>query len=199
MIRLVTLACVALGSLLGGCLPAIQNEPIRFYLLRPGLNTETQIGGSKISVGVGPVDMPPYLDRPQIVTHTAGNELDINEFNRWAEPLHDNFTRVLANDLGLLLGSDEVFVFPWGASVSPEYQVKVEVTTFIGQLGGEGLLVARWSLIGDNGVKMLLARRSQLRAAASSGSYEALVTAMNETLTALSREIADAIRSLESK
>ena len=145
------------------------------------------------------MDLPPYLDRPQIVTQTEGNELNINEFNRWAEPLHDNFTRVLANDMGLLLGSDQVFVFPWGASVSPEYQVKVEVTTFIGQLGGESSLVARWSLIGDNGTKVLLARRSQLRATASSSSYEALVTAMTETVTAPSREIANAIRSLESK
>ena len=147
-------------------------------------------------MGIGPVDLPQYLDRPQIVTHTAGNELNINEFNRWAEPLQQNFARVLASNIGELLDTDEAFVFPWGGSVSVEYQVRIEVSNFIGQLGGESLLVARWSIIGENGSKVLMARRSQLEAKSSNASYEALVIAMNQTLANLSREIAAAIRSL---
>lgn len=197
MPRLLTLAA-ALGLLLG-CLPALQNDPTKFYLLRLDSHSAPHGGGAKVSIGVGPIDLPPYLDRPQIVTQTAGNELSISEFNRWVEPLQDNFTRVLANDLGLLLDTDQVFVFPWGASISPEYQVKVDVTSFIGELGGESSLVARWSIISDGGTKVLLTRRSQLRAMSSNASYDALVTALNETVTKLSREIAGAVRSLQTK
>jgi len=189
---------LVLVPFMGGCLPSAQTDPAKFYLLRPISEAQRQLSARDLSVGVGPVDLPQYLDRPQIVTQNASNELNINEFNRWAEPLQDNFTRVLANDIGLLLGTDQVFVFPWGGSVSIDYQVKVEVTAFIGQLGGESSLVARWSVIGDDGRKVLLSRRSQLRARAS-GTYEGLVTAMNETLTKLSREIAGAIRSLPRK
>jgi uncharacterized protein len=196
-----TRSCVLLSFLafLGGCFLSAQNEPPKFYLLRSTSQAQSELKGRKVSVGVGPVDLPPYVDRPQIVTQTAGNELNINEFNRWAEPLHGNFTRVMAENLGLLLGTDQVFAFPWGGSVAIDYQVKVEVAKFIGQLGGESSLVARWSILGDKGRKVLLTRRSQLQVVSSDARYDSLVTAMNQTLTDLSREIAGAIRSLKRK
>jgi len=191
-------SCLILGSLVfvAGCLPSAQTEPAKFYLLRSTSREAAQLGTREISIGVGPVDLPQYLDRPQIVTQTAGSELNINEFNRWAERLQDNFTRVMANNIGLLLNTDQVFVFPWGSSVSVDYQVKMEVSEFIGQLGGQSSLAARWSIIGNDGTNVLLTRRSQLYARAPNATYEGLVTAMNRTLTELSREVSDAIRSL---
>jgi len=201
LIKAVTGGCVILSFLafLGGCLPSAQTERSSFYLLRSISDAQPALSGREVSVGVGPVDLPQYLDRPQIVTQTAGNELKFDEFNRWAETLTDNFSRVMANNLGLLLGTDQVFAFPWGGSVSIDYQVKVEVTRFIGQLGGESSLVARWSILGGKDNKALVTRRSQLQAASSDTSYAALVTAMNQTLTDLSREVAKTIRSLPSK
>lgn len=190
---------LSLLVLLSGCLPGAKTDPSRFYLLRSTAMGEPVLGGRKVSVGVGPVALPQYLDRPQIVTQTAGNQLNVSEFNRWAEPLTDNFSRVMANNLGLLLGTDQVFAFPWGGSVAIDYQVKVEVTRFVGQLGGESSLVVRWSVLGDRGRKVLLSRRSQLSAGASGAGYDSLVMAMNQTLTDLSREVARAIRSLPKK
>ena len=190
---------LSLLVLLGGCLPGSNQDPSRFYLLRSTSSAQPTFKDRKVSVGVGPVDLPQYLDRPQIVTQTAGNELSVSEFNRWAEPLTDNFTRVMANNVGLLLGTDQAFAFPWGGSTKIDYQVKVEVTRFIGQLGGESTLVARWSILGDKGRKVLLTRRSQLRASASDARYDSLVMAMNQALTDLSRDVAKAIRSLKKK
>lgn len=197
-------SCLILGSLVfvAGCLPSAQTEQAKFYLLRSTSRESAhrgpreKLGPRELSVGVGPVDLPQYLDRPQIVTRTAGSELTIHEFDRWAERLQDNFTRVMANNIGLLLNTGQVFVFPWGSSVSIDYQVKMEVSEFIGQLGGPSSLAARWSIIGDDGTNVLLTRRSQFQARAPDATYEGLVTAMNETLTNLSREVADAIRSL---
>ena len=42
---------------------------------------------SALAIGIGPVTLPFYLDRPQIVRRTSPNRLEIAEFDRWAEPL----------------------------------------------------------------------------------------------------------------
>lgn len=178
-----------------GCLPA-GDQPSKFYLLRSMDDAAPPSASRNLALGVGPLQLPPYLDRPQIVTQTAGNELRLSEFHRWAEPLKENFTRVLANNLTGLLSTDRVFVFPWGRSVSVDYQVKVEVTRFIGQLGGTSFLTARWSIFGQEGQKLLLTRGTQLSTPTEAATYDALVAAMNRGLTDLSREIASAILSL---
>ena len=60
----------------------------------------------QISLGVGPVRLPGYLDRREIVTRVAQSRFDVSENDRWAEPLDENFTHVLAQNLSVLLGSD---------------------------------------------------------------------------------------------
>ena len=48
-------------------------------------------------IGVGPVTVPDYLDRPQIATRSSSSSLQFSEFDRWAEPLEKNLMRVLAD------------------------------------------------------------------------------------------------------
>ena len=57
-------------------------------------------------IGVGPITVPKYLDRPQIVTRSGRNQLALGEFDRWAEPLQDNVLRVLAENLAFLIPTD---------------------------------------------------------------------------------------------
>ena len=126
-------------------------QPSRFYLLAtpPELERErsTDTAGRDLSVGVGPVVLPPYLDRPQIVTQASRHELDLAEFDQWAEPLEDNFTRVLAENLSVLLATDRIVVFPWRRSVLVDYQIAVNVIRF-DAVHGESMLVARWNVFG---------------------------------------------------
>src|SRR5262245_23853131 len=58
---------------------------------------------------------------------------------QWAEPLPDNFSRVLAEDLSLLLATDHVAVFPRKGPVPMYYQMSVEVTRFLGAPGERSL------------------------------------------------------------
>jgi uncharacterized lipoprotein YmbA len=65
-----------------------------------------------MTIGIGPVTLPKYLDRPQIVTFTSPYALNVVEFDRWAEPLESTFVRVLAENLALLLPRAHVVVSP---------------------------------------------------------------------------------------
>ena len=129
------------------------------------------------------------FNRSQIVTGQQSSELQSAASAQWAEPLQDGFTRVLAENLSLLLATDRVALFPWKTFV-PAYQVVVEVTHFLGQTGGEVSLVALWSILTKDSREALVSKKSSFREATGSSEYAALATAMSRMVAALGRDIA---------
>jgi uncharacterized lipoprotein YmbA len=197
------LTFLALGLYLvvsGGC---ARTEPSRFYTLSPlatsGTETGVEAAGEGIAIGVGPIKIPEHLDRPQIVTRTSRNELNLAEFDRWAGSLVDEFSRVLAENLSILLSTDRVSIYPWRKSVPIEYQVVVDVTRFDGELGGNARLIARWTVFGGRDKKVHAMQSSRISEPSGGGGYEAMVAAQSRALANLSREIAGAIKTISEK
>jgi uncharacterized lipoprotein YmbA len=149
-----------------------------------------------VSLLIGPITLPAYLDRSQIVTVAAGHELTVEEFNRWAEPLKDSFYRVLLDDLSLLLGSDELYSYHIDGSISADIQVIMDVTRFDSVPGGDTCLSVFWKVIGKDGHALMAKRKSVFRKAAGSQEMESIVTAQNQVLNQFAREIAAALQSL---
>ena len=152
--------------------------------------------GENIAIGVGPVELPEYLDRPQIVTRKSQNQLEISEFHRWAGSLPQGFSRVLAKNISTLLPTDRVAVFPWEGTFSPTYQVKVEVEQFDGQVGKQVFLRVIWSLVGQEGAKVLVVRKTLIEEPVLTNDYDGLVAAQSNALATLSREVVEEIRGL---
>ena len=189
------LTIVALLMHLAGC---ASSAPTRFYVLSPlpGAKAESQTLKDEgcIAIGIGPVELPAYLDRPQIVTRVSENELNLAEFDKWAEPLKENFSRVLVENLSTLLCADAISIFPWKGPTPIDYQVEVTVIRMDGNVGGNASLVARWVIFRENDRKMLLTRQSSFSRPLSSQGYKALVSAQSRAIADLSREIAEAIK-----
>jgi uncharacterized protein len=189
----------------GACLMAVggcaSTQPSRFYLLTalPRLEATPQAtpGARGPAIGVGPIVLPRYLDRPQIVTQASNYEVSVAEFERWAEPLEVNFTRVFAENMASSIPTDRLAMYPWPRSIPIDYQVTLEVVDFLGRLGGESTLTARWTLFRGEGQEVLARRKSVFSAPVGGGRYESLVAAMSQTLVDLSREIAAAIKTRE--
>jgi uncharacterized lipoprotein YmbA len=195
--RLAVVPLVA--SLLG--LGACASTPSRFYLLNTLSTSETMpatVAERGPVIGVGPITLPKYLDRPQIVTRAGYNQLALGEFDRWAEPLQDNISRVLAENLARLIPTDQVLLQAWPRSATLDYQVTVEVLQFDGWLGGESTLLARWSIL-DGAEHELFNRMVHLHAPTGGRDYEAMVVVMNQMIETLSRDIATAIQRLASR
>jgi len=79
-----------------------------------------------------------------------------------------------------------------------DYQIAVDVLQFDGTMGGEAVLVARWSLLGDDETTVVTTKKTHVTHHPTSQDYEALVEAMSQNLEDLSREIAEAIKALPS-
>ena len=186
-----------LGALLLGLYGCASSPPTRFYVLPSLTGAETAAPAAQhdVTIGVGPVTLHPYLDRPQIVTRASRARLVLGEFDQWGASLRDSVARNLADNLSLLVPTDRVVLHPWPRTITPDYQVTVEVTQFDAGPGGEVILAARWQVLNADGKELVL-RKSRLTAAAGGQEYEATVTAMGRTLDALSRDIAAALLTI---
>ena len=104
------LAIVAVWVWFGGCAAfAPRADPSSFYIL--GALPEADFAADKntagvkanFTVGLGPIELPGYLDRQQIATRTSTNRLSYSETDRWAAPLAESFSRVLGQNISHLL------------------------------------------------------------------------------------------------
>lgn len=169
--------------------------PPTFFQLEEPANVQLSGIERGIAVGVGPLNLPAYLDRPHVVTRATDHQLELSEFNRWAEPLKDSMLRVIAVNLSNQLESTRVFVLPRRRPVVPiEFKVEINVARFDGKLGGEVLLVARWILLGKED-QLIKTKVSILKEQSAGAGYDSLITAQNTVLRMLSSEIAESILS----
>jgi uncharacterized protein len=207
---------VLLPLALGGC---ASDKPTRLYKLSAVAEKPATPATHGIAIGVGPITLPKYLDRPQLVTGASSNQLAQANFDQWGGELNDNMTRVLASNLSDLLGTDRVSLYPWKNQAPVDYQVTLDGTQFEQDADGKTVLSAFWSIVDPNNGNVLTMRRSTYReagapaaasaAATASGSpaadgsstsypYNAVAGAMSRDLEALSRDIAAAINTLKT-
>ena len=117
------------------------------------------------------------------------------EFDRSVGPFKDNFINVLADNLGSLLSTERIYLFPWRQSVPIDYQITVDVVRCDGRLGDAVWLEVRWSIIGGPERKLLKVNRSSIREPVNGADYDAMVAAQSQALAKLSQEIAEAIQT----
>lgn len=148
--RQVLLACAI--TLLTACAgsPAVQ-----YYVIAAvpvPASTPALHAGS--SIGLGPVSVPEYLDRPQMAMRTTGNRIEYRDTERWAEPLAGNLRRVLKENLAAALPGSTLHMYPWPRSTTVDYQVRVEVTRLDADAGGTVMLQGNWTLLDGTGAQV---------------------------------------------
>jgi uncharacterized lipoprotein YmbA len=174
------------------------SPPIHFYTLsaEASLDPVAPVKDDR-SISVGPVTLPEVIERPQFVLRTSPNRVTLVEEHRWAEPLQSEIPRILAENLSRLLGTKQVAVYPQSAGDHAESRVAVDVQRFESTLGSRVSIDVLWTIRQGSGSEALFKTgRSSLEEPVADPSYEALAAALSRGLVRVSRDIADAIRSL---
>ncbi len=148
-------------------------------------------------IGIGPVKVADYLDQSNIITRTSTNQVVKAEFDRWAGPFKDNFINVLADDIGFVLPTEHIFIYPWRNSTPIDYQITVDVIRCDGRLGDAASLETRWSIFKWPEKKVVKTSRSNITEPVTGADYTDLVAAQSRTMAKFSQEIAAAIRGIE--
>jgi len=184
---------VAAVMLLAGC---AHTDPARFYTLSATAQRPSsgQVA-ARPSVIVAPVQVAAYLDRPQVIARLGESELQLAEFDRWAEPLADGISRVLAENLSRLLPSQSISDRQPTGPEHVDFRVSVSVTRFDQAGGKEVLLRAHWSVFGGNGKDLIAHRLSAVQVAIEGKDVASAVYAQSRALGKLSEEIAAVIKA----
>jgi len=186
------------GALAGAglvCPGCAKSKPSRFYLLAAQATSDASSeSGRSLTIALGPVTFPEYLDRPQIVTRSADHRLELAEFDRWAEPLKPGALRVLAENLATLLGTQRVTVIPQKEPAAIDFRVSLEVLRLDGKPGQSITLVTRWAVFRRDGTEAVPVTKSVHVVETSASGYEGFAAAMSDALARFAREIADAMK-----
>jgi uncharacterized protein len=188
-------ALCALALLAGGCtFLAPVKDASRYYTLAPREASAVRQAGPLVALA--PVQLPAYLDRNEVAVRVSDTELRYVPTERWAEPLEQNVTRVLTQNLGAALGSDRIVVTETslGLVPAPDFWVEVIVVRFEATSDGRAHLTARWA-IRDATRRVQRIRQSQHEHQAGA-STEGGVQALSATLGDLADEIASTLREL---
>lgn len=194
---LILYGMVLLQLALGGC---GRSAPVKFYTLSPVASSGSKaeigdIGGSaSITIGIMPVEIPDYIDRPEIVTRTTPTGLSLAEYDRWGGDLRNDIARVLAERLSAQLSPDGVFILTGRRFAPADYGIEVQVRRFEPVPGESIRLKAQWVVTKSPGRSVLLRRDSDLHEPIGRQGVPEMVAAMSRAVDRLGREMADALK-----
>lgn len=174
-----------------GCLGPGTTAQLRYYALDPIDVPRQPAAASGKRVGVMPVHLPGYLDRPDLVER-RGMEVVPHRSSAWAAPLDAEFARVLAENLQRSKPGYDVAVFPWRRGFTPDHRLAVDVVRFEIEAGA-AVLHARWRLLGANGDGAAEGAESRIRVPVTGAGDDAWVAALSTALGRLSAAIAAAV------
>jgi len=174
--------------------------PSEYYVLSPisDASTASFPDVDKIQViGVGPITFPKYLNRSQLVRFSGDNEVVVDEFNRWAEPIDQNFTRVLRTNITRLLPTSYAISYPWKRAMNVRFQVILDIHQFEMNFSGSVNLKTHWAIFNiENDKKLVVAHKFSYSKKIDEINYAKIVAEQSKALEALSRDIATEMQKL---
>jgi uncharacterized protein len=197
--------CVVIGGVylvlvLSGCISVSNSPAPRFYMLQSADENQvikkTNIA-SGLLVGVGPVKIPEYQERPQIVTRDKEKMLKFAQFDRWGESLDLGMVRLIEEGLAITLPEVKFILYPWNSSIPVRYQVVIEIVQLDSELDKDLFLVAQWLVIDTENSKTITIKRSEFRQPIIPQNYSGLAKTLSLVCGSLSSEIAEALKTLE--
>jgi hypothetical protein len=194
--ELAVLATALAAALVTGCLGGPTPEPEYFTLSAAAAPEAAPVAARpELGLVLGQVELPRYLDRPELVTRSGSHRLRVWSFVRWGGSLRSDVQRVVADDLAALLGTTQIAVYPAEARFPVSARVLLELLEFGSAPGQPVALRARWTLAGADG-RALAVGATSLAQPPASPSWEDYVSAHRAALGAVTREIAERIATL---
>lgn len=190
MVSLRRLAAAALLAMAWGCGSSPKEN---FFTLSGPQTPMPAANAASISIFVGPVTVPEAVDRTAMVLRTGPNRVDIDDGNRWAEPLKSAIPRVIAETLMRELGTPRVMASRAGTPAPVDFRVAVEIQRFESSLEQGATLDALWSVTPAKGGAQRTGR-TVAQEPAGGGGHAGIAAAHSRALERLARDIAATLR-----
>lgn len=189
--------CALLFS--SGCFSVPNSPSPRFHMLssvdKEKVSQKFNIP-SYIIIETGPVKIPDYQNRPQMVTLNKDKTLNFAQFDRWGEALDSAMARLINESLTAMLPGATFQMFPCNFNIPLKYQLIVDVLQLESELDKEVFFSAQWSIIDVETKKMAYSKRSEFRQPIDPHNYAGMADALSAVCVSLSREVAQEFEAL---
>lgn len=187
-------AILFLGAALAGC--ATSSPRTYFYTVgsAPAAARAEKSEADALRVSLWQVSIPDLVDRPQLVLRSGGNQVEIADFHRWAEPLRFGIARALAEGLATQSEGRWVAVAGQPAGFTPQVRVSVDVQKFEAILGERVIVDMLWSVRPVSGDARV--GRSTVEEPVSSRDHAGIAAAYSRALARVAQDIAPALRPM---
>ena len=196
------LAALCFAVSFTGCISIPTSPTPRYYALTPMNENKAVVADSMSArlnamiIGIGPVKIPEYLNRPQIVTMNNEKMLQFAQFDRWGESLDIGLARLIREDIALILPSAKLTLYPWNPLMAVKYQVIVEIIQLNSQLDQNMFFDVQWTVLDLQNLKTVMIKKSTFRTAIVGHNYAGLVRTLSTACASLSNEIAKSLTKL---
>ncbi len=179
MMRRTTLLAVCV--LLSGC-GFFSRAKSQFYSLETieTAAARTTLGG--VPIGIDAIELPPGLDRREIVARGADHRLEVRGTHQWASPLEEMVIHTLAFDLANRLPEGMV-VLPGQPKPAAMRSLSVVFEDLASGTDNTFVLDARWT-VGE------LTKHERITVPLQSAESESIVAAMSQALGTLADRVA---------
>jgi len=196
--RLCNIFCFICAAMLTVSCGVGRSPNSSFYSLIATATPSAEIKGdfSNSGIVIKNINMPSYLNRPQIVLREAdGTKLNISELNRWAGNLGDNIKTVLAEDLSVILKDASVKPLTFGDK-DYKYVISVEINRFDAFVDGRAEMSVWWDI--GYGKNFTENKNGQFKLSRTyDGGYDDMVRVQSEMLTTFASVLANEIAKLK--
>lgn len=193
MNRFILMSCLCL------LLVACQNSPKKNYYYLTAIDETEKSNGDSASqstsitqlIGIGPITIPEYLSRSQIVDSQTNNTLLMADNAYWAEPLDKSITRVISLNLMHMNNSRSFTDFPWRNDSKPHYSLRLDIDD-LSRSGKNAKINATWELL-NNTTKATVERHHFVRSLAAGSGAKGLAQAYSQLLADLAKDMDGAL------
>lgn len=197
-IRIISFTFLAL--VFSGCISASDSPTPKFYMLsntaENQINKKTNTTFDAL-VGIGPIKIPEYQNRPQIVTQGKEKMLKIAQFDRWGESLDIGLGHLIREDLTGIFPNAKFTLYPWDSSINVKYQVIVEVVRLDSDLNNDLSFAVQWTVIDSENKKIVIIKNTEFSQPIIPQNYSGLAQTLSKACSVLSGEIAESLETLK--
>jgi uncharacterized lipoprotein YmbA len=176
---------IAFVAIIAGC---HSSPPKRFYVLDAIAGDHALVSQPGDPIQVAEINIPPSLDRQEMVREDAPDSLQISDVHRWGAPLADMIQNVLTQNLIHRLPAGRV-IPPRTAAPAGTHEITVDILKFERDSSGQVVLDGGWSLYRLGSDTPILTRHVALSERIPAD-YDAQAHAMSRLLSQLADDIA---------
>lgn len=187
---------LVIASLVAGVI-GCRSANTEYYTLLSPPRERTAVATEAFQLDVLPIDVPPEVDRDEIVVREGPGKLTPVQTRSWVSPLARELRHALSDDLTHALGARDVAGATPMAGI-PTYRIKVVVQRFDSSLETRASIEAISTIRDANGATPALVCSHRASEPGGGPGYERLVEAHQRAVAAIAAQIAAAIRGLQA-